>query len=111
MAVPEYTVFQGDSSPWRLVRFEDILVSNSTCRQFVRVDLDTTPIIDEAVTDTFTDSNGDEFFRARLDPTDTDSLTVDREYIWIVEISAAGPPAEKRELHGILKVKKQGSTT
>ena len=110
MAVPDYTIFQGDSSPHRLIRFESITTTNSNCRQVVRVDLDSTELIDEAVTDTATGNDGQTYFKAALSPAQTAGLTPDREYIWIVEIEA-NDNSEKKEIHKTIRVLKQGSTS
>lgn len=109
-AKTDFTIYQGDSSPIWKVRIDTVLVSQSTCRQVVRVDLSSTPLIDAAVTDTVTE-DGVEWFRVTLTPAQTATLTANRIYLWIVEIDAPGvtPPA-KREYHGQLRVIEQGAT-
>ena len=109
-AISRFVIFQGDSSPLWRIRIKNVDVSDCTCRQIVRTDLDTAAIFDEAVTDTVTDSDGMLWFLVSLTPTKTLQLTANMTYLWIVQIENVilDPPVRK-ETHSTLIVQQQGA--
>ena len=107
----EYKIKQGDHTKSRLLKFEGIDIANCTCSQTVRRkgDFLGNPVIAETpVTETYTHTDGEDYFRAFLTPTQTGNLAPGG-YTWTVQVvcPSSVPPGNEEE-HAVLIVEPQG---
>ncbi len=103
----QHTIFQGDNSPIRRVRFESVVVGQSSCFQTVKDNLTGPALVARYVTGTVT-ADSSVWFQVFLTPPETAGLAVGI-YQWIVELQASGSsPPLRQELHDTLEIKTQG---